>query len=107
MSNRRIHDTVVAGGADRIGKLVTDRITFVRVRIHEAWPRRDATHIHEVANETRKDLRVVDRGMEVAYVRELPLHVECDFVRTGLLSERGVPRAATRAIETTEGTGRP
>jgi hypothetical protein len=97
----------MAGDADRIGKLVTDRITFVRAWIQEVWSRRDPTHIYEVANETREDLPVVDRGMEVVHVREFSLHMECDFVRAGLPSERCVPRPAPRATKAIEGTGRP
>jgi hypothetical protein len=107
MSNGRIHDTVVSGSSDHIGKLVTDGITSVRVWIQEVWPWRDATHVYKITNKAREDFRVIDSGMEVTHVRELSFQVKNDFVRAGLSSERCIPGTATRTVKTIEDSGRP
>lgn len=107
MSNGRIDNTVVPRGAYRIGEVVPRQISYVCVRIQEVWPWCREASVYKVANEACEDFGVINGCVEVAYVRQLSLHVERYFMGTSFESECRIPSAAARTIETIDGSRLP
>jgi hypothetical protein len=97
----------VASCPHGVSQSVTGGVAFRRVGIEAIGPWVDTAKIYEVSDKAGEHFGVLNDSIVIADVCEFALHVKRHFGDTRFDSERGVPSASARTVESVQAAGEP